>query len=401
MKFKFLFILSFLLLFTVYVFADKSILYITDNTHMSDVFNTKCVDMLQSLADDDYGKGQVNIVNVSKFDMNTTQCLELFDTLYSKKHQDAIMLMIGDSNYHNLYGFSSYIKDRDKDKPIIIKPLKNIYEINNEMLKKYAPTKKSTLTKIVGNVYNTLLGAGKDVIFEPKVIPNFQALNKDFTVDDNIIASMSIYVYAWDLIRKAKYYEAISFLQSIIEKKPSQSMLYYALGSAYLSEHAENCEQKALQCFEDGILVDPLNKDNLCYKGLVFLYMMYEGEITAEVLFFVRELSEYITFPSDDMEAILNINTVDYNEKLKVINSWILSDMEKLKNKAIKSNTKLIFINYPDDIPVNSLISEYVRNSSRVFYIENKFDIGDNLDFIVYRIASKIYDFFKKNNIIG
>ena len=129
--------------------------------------------------------------------------------------------------------------------------------------------------------------------------------------------------------------------------------------------------------------------------------MMYEGESTAEVLFFVRELSEYITFPSDDMEAILNINTVDYNEKLKVINSWILSDMEKLKNKAIKSNTKLIFINYPDDIPINSLISEYVRNSSRVFYIENKFDIGDNLDFIVYRIASKIYDFFKKNNIIG
>lgn len=400
MKFKILYFLCILLFSVTFVFAEKNVLIITDNKNETDNFNTKVINKLQKFVDTDFGKGKVKVRNISNFDMNTTQCIELFDKLYGKNHEDVIMLTIGNSNYHNLYGFSSYIKDREQDKSIVIKPLKNIYEINNEMLKKYAFTKKSTLTKIVDVVYNTLLGDKKNVMFKPNVIPKFRALSKDFIVDDNLVSSMSAYVYAWELIRKSKFDEAKIFLQSLIEKKPSQSMLYYALGSAYLLEHNENSELKALQCFEDGILVDPLNKNNLCYKGLVLLYMMYEGEITAEVLFFVRELSEFITFPSEDMEAILNINTVDYNEKLKIINSWILSDIEKLKNKAIQANTKLIFTSYPDDIPINTLISEYVKSSSRIFYIDNKFNLMDNIDSIVHTVASKIYDFFKENNII-
>ena len=178
-------------------------------------------------------------------------------------------------------------------------------------------------------------------------------------------------------------------------------MLYYALGSAYLYENNKDCEFKALQCFEDGILVDPLNKNNICYKGLVLLYMLYKGEITAEVLYFARGLNEYITFPNEELEAIMAINTVDYDKKIKVINDWILSDMEKLKNKAIVSNTKLIFTSYPEDLPINSLISEYVKNTSRVLYVDNKMDVKDNSDSVIYRFAKKMYDFLKENKIIN
>ena len=401
MKFKILFISLALLFVSNIAFSEKSILYITDNTHTSKIFNTKYIDMLKSLADDNLGKNKVNISDLSRFDLNTTQCLEIFDMLHNKEHQDAIVLTIGDSNYHNLYGFSKYMKNSNIDKAITIKSPKNVYEINSEMLKLYAVSKQSTLTKIVDNVYNSLMGSDAGTVFIPKVIPNFYILKNTFVKDDNFMATMNTYSYALDLIRREKYDEAQTFLNNIIEKKPSQSMLYYALGVAYLSENGDGCEFKALQCFEDGILVDPLNRENICYKGLAFLYMAYKGDITAEVLYFARGLNKYITFPSEEFEAIMAINTTNYDEKIEVINNWILSDMDKLKNKAVMSDTKLIFASYPEDIPINSLISEYVKNSSRVLYIDNKIDDKEISDFVVYRFAKKMYDFLRENKIIN
>lgn len=401
MRFKFLFVSIMLFFVSTIVFAEKSILYINDNTYMSNYFNTKYIDMLQTLIDDEFGKDNVNINNFSKFDMNTTQCIEFFDNIYNTNHQDAIVLMIGDSNYHNLYGFSKYIKSRHLNESIKIRDPKNIYEINNGILKLYAGSNKNTLTKIVGVVYNTLMGNGQKVSFIPKVVPSFYALKNNFKSDNNLMATLETYRYSWELINSNKYDEARTFLTSILEKKPSQSMLYYALGSAYLSENSEHCEFKALKCFEDGILVDPLNADNICYKGLVLLYMLYKGEINAEVLYFARGLNELLPVPNENLESILAINTVNYDEKIKVINDWILSDMEKLKNKAILSNTKLIFTSYPEDIPINSLISEYAKNSSRVLYIDNKIDVKDNSDSVIYRFAKKMYDFLKENKIIN
>ncbi len=401
MKFKILFVLGMSLFLSNIVFAEKSILYISDNTHISNYFNTKYIDMLQNLIDKDYVQDNVSVNNLSRFDINTTQCLELFDTMYKRGHQDSIILMIGDSNYHNLYGFSKYIKNRDINRTIKIKYPKNVYEINNEMLRAYAKTKKNTLTRIVSVVYNTLMGTGHKNFFEPKVVPNFYVLNNSFVKDNNFKATIEAYRYAWTLIRDKKYDEAKNFLKSVLEKKPSQSLLYYALGSVYLSENSKDCEYKALQCFEDGILVDPLNNENVCYKGLALIYMLYKGEITSEVLYFARELSEYITFQNEDFESIMAINTVDYNEKIKIIDSWILSDIDKLRNKAIMSNTKLIFTSYPEDLPVNSLISEYVKNNSRVLYMDNKYDDKDNSDFVIYRFAKKMYDFLKENKIIN
>ena len=121
MKFKTLIVFILLLFSFTVVFAEKSIVYVSDSVYMSDYFNTKYIDMLQSLIDDDFGKGKVNVSKVTKFDMNTTQCLELCNALFNKKYQDTIILNVGDSNYHNLYGFSAYIKDRYRDKPVVIK----------------------------------------------------------------------------------------------------------------------------------------------------------------------------------------------------------------------------------------------------------------------------------------
>ncbi|WP_372519826.1 tetratricopeptide repeat protein [Candidatus Ruminimicrobiellum ovillum] len=401
MKFKMTAVFMLICFLSSAIFADKSILYMSDSVHVSDYFNTKYIDMLQSLIDDDFGKGTVNVSKITKFDMNTTQCLEICDVLFNKKHQDTLILNVGDSNYHNLYGFAAYMKNRDRDKTVVIRENKNLYEINNEMLKLYGSTGKNTLTKVIGGVYNSLMGGGSDKTFKPKVVPNFYVLNSDFTEDNNFMATIKTYEQAWQLIRDGRFDEAKIFLSTIIEKKPSQSMLYYALGSTYLTENSEGCEAKALQCFEDGILVDPLNKLNLCYKGLELIYMLYKGEITADVLFFARGISQYITFPSESLEAIMSINTVDYDEKIQTINDWILSDIDKIRNKAFVANTNLIFVGYPDNIPINSLLSDYAKNSSKAMYMENdKINVQDNSDFTIYSMAKKIYDFLTGNRIL-
>ena len=376
MKFKIFIVLTLILFPLSVLLADKSILYISDSVHMSDSFNTKYVDMLQSLIDDDFGKGAVNVSKVTKFDMNTTQCLELCDVLFSKKHQDTVILNVGDSNYHNLYGLSEYIKNRDRNKPLVIKEDKDIYEINNEMSKLYG-SGNSNLTKIIGNVYNKLMGAGPNKTFKPKVIPNFYVLKNNFTVDTNFMATIKTYEQAWQLIKGKQYDEAKKFLTSIIDKKPSQSMLYYALGSTYLAENSEG------------------------YKGLELIFMLYKGEITAEVLFFARGLNELITFPSEGLESIMAINTIDYNEKIQIINDWILSDIDKLRNKAFTSNTNLVFAGYPDDIPINNLLSDYAKNSSKALYVENKGALQDNSDFTIYSMAKKIYEFLKGHKFLG
>ena len=312
-----------------------------------------------------------------------------------------MILNVGDSNYHNLYGFASYMRGRNRNNSVVIKEIKDMYEINNEMLKLYGSSGKGTLTKVVGGVYNKIMGAGSDKTFKPKVVPNFYALKSDFTVDTNFMATIKSYEQAWNLIRDRKFDEAKVLLSSIIEKKPSQSMLYYALGSMYLTENSEGCELKALQCFEDGILVDPLNKLNLCYKGLELIYMLYKGEITADVLFFARGISQYITFPSESLESIMAINTIDYDEKIQTINDWILSDIDKIRNKAFVSNTNLVFAGYPDKIPINNLLSDYAKNSSKAMYLENEeISADDNSDFTIYKMAKKIYDFLTGNRIL-
>ena len=94
MKFKTLFVLVLVSLISSALLADKSIMYVSDSVHVSDYFNTKYIDMLQSLIDDDFGKGAVKVDKITKFDMNTTQCLELCDVLLKNGWVKNILFLI-------------------------------------------------------------------------------------------------------------------------------------------------------------------------------------------------------------------------------------------------------------------------------------------------------------------
>ena len=125
--------------------------------------------------------------------------------------------------------------------------------------------------------------------------------------------------------------------------------------------------------------------------------MMYKGKITAEILYFARELDKFLVQTNDDFEAILNINTVDYNKKIQYINDWILSDINELEKISYKSKIKLIFLCYPKDIEINNLIYDYVKNSSRIKFLN--YNVNNN-DIDVNIIAEKMYKFLKENKIL-
>lgn len=378
-----------------YVFAEKTVLFITDNISPINSFNAKYIKAIQNFMDKDFGKNKIVLKDFSKFDINTTQCIELCDMLSKENNLQTVILMTGLSNYHNLYGFSSYMKSMGKRTSVVKTNNFDIYEINKKMLKLYSSTKET----MIGIIYKMLIGTKSSKVFKPKVIPNFYVLNGKSNNNNNILDSLEVYRNSWKLIKTKEFDKAKTLLESVLEQNPTQSMLYYALGSVYLAENKEGAQLKSLQCFEDGILADPLNVKNICYKGLAFIYMMYQGEITAEVLYFAGELDKYLNETNEDFDAILSINTVDYNKKIQYINDWILSDMDKLEKFCYKFNVKLIFLSYPKEPEFNKLIAGYVKNSSRIMYLDGNIDKynGDNETYVS---AKKMYEFLKENKVL-
>lgn len=391
MKFKTFLFLSLFISLATSVFAEKSVLFITDNLSLSDSFNTKYTKSLQDFIDKDFGKNIIILKDFSKFGMNTTQCVELCDMLSQQNNSEAIILMVGLSNYHNLYGFSSYMKSIGISRFSIKESNLDVREINNKMSKLYSVSKETILSMVYKKITDTRIK-----VFKPKVIPTFYALDNNFNTDNNIVFSIETYKKSWELINEKKFDEAKTLLQSALKKNPAQSMLHYALGSVYLAENKDS-QLKALQCFEEGILADPLNTDNICYKGLSLIYMMYQGDITAEVLYFAKELDKYLPKTNEDFDAILSINTVDYNKKTEYINDWILSDINKLEKISYKSNIKLIFLGYPKDDKINNVISNYVKNSSRIMFLDTD---NKSSDIDTYGMAEKTYKFLKENKVL-
>ncbi|MFA7074854.1 MAG: hypothetical protein WC234_06685 [Endomicrobiaceae bacterium] len=400
MRFKFLLTGFVFVVFSSIVYAaDANILYISDNIHLTDSFDAKYVDLIQNFIDEDYGKGKIQIQKISRFDINTTECFEFLEIFNQKKLPKAVILMIGEANYHNLYGFSTYIQNIDKDKPKIIPVPKTLKQVSKEISEIYGADKESG-NKIVDIAYKQIINGGRKD-FNPKVIPDFQVLKKDFSIDNNILSSVEVYRHAWTLIREKKYEKAKEFLEAVLDKKPSLSMLYYALGSLYLIEQKENAEINALKIFEEGILVEPFNRNNLCYKGLILLFMMYKGEITAEVLYFSRALNFCVPNISDEISAITTINTPNYEKKIQVIDKWILYDIAKIVQICNSENIKLVFTTYPVDVEVNKVISDdLVKGSHNTFFFSNKVSPDENADFRIYKLAKSMYSFLKNNRII-
>jgi hypothetical protein len=395
MKFKILSILILIFLAKTIFCEERVILYVSDNIHLGDNFVTKYADMLQTLMDDNYGKNVVKLKKFSKFDFNTTDCFEFLKSFNTRNYlPKTVIITIGEANQYNLRGFSSYLSKRKNAKPKKTNN-KTLKRINEEIMDIYE--QKNSLLKIAGK---QMFSNGKTE-YKPKIVPNFYALNDKFIEDPNMIASVSAYSYAWELIRAKKYNQARDFLFNIISKKSSHSMFYYALGSLYLLEQKENAETNALKIFEEGILVDMRNSRNMCYKGLIYVYMSYKGDISNDILYFARAVYEVAGDVSEEITTITTLNTSNYEIKHQTILDWALSDLDKIKELYAKNNINLVFAGYPDELKINEVVKNHIEESNDgILFFQNRFEFTGNMDYSLYNLSKKMFSFLKDRKFI-
>lgn len=398
MRFKIFTLLVFAFIFaakTVYC-EERVILYVTDNIHLGDNFVTKYADMLQTLMDDNYGKNTIRLKKFTRFDFNTTECFEFLKYFNSKNYPPkTVIITVGEANQYNLKGFSSYLA-QSKKKNAKKTNDKTLKQINEEIMDIYE--RKTSLFKLAGR---QIFSNNARSEYKPKVIPNFYALSGNFKEDPNTIASVSAYSYAWQLIREKKYVQARDFLFGVISKKSSHSMFYYALGSLYLLEQKENAETNALKIFEEGILVDIRNGRNMCYKGLMYLYMSYKGGISNDILYFARAVHAVAGDVSDEITAITTLNTSNYEIKHRTILEWALSDLDKIKNLSDKNNIKLIFASYPDEVKINEVVKNHIEQTNDgILFFQNKFEFTGNMDYSLYNLSKKMFSFLRDRKIL-
>ena len=394
MKFKKAFVFLLSIIFSSVIYAqEKSVVYIMDSSYLGE--NTReYFDKLQTSlknADD-----EISLYPISRYDINTTESLNILKKL--KKGNTVVVLKAGEANYYNLYGFSSFKRYHQTN---VKNELSSVKNISFEIAKQYGVINKNTISDVIDVVGEQLfISGGKK--FKPSVIPKFYVLNSGYENNVNVASSLASYTYAWNLINEGKFDEAYNLLTKIISKHPNQSIFHYALGSLYLLKKDENYYEKALEAFEDGILVDPFNRDNLCYKGLTVIFMMYEGKIIRDILFFSKLLEKYMPNYSKDISAILAIGNVGYDEKIELINDWIVSDMKQIKQICKSKNIKLILTSYPVTVKSEEVIKKYVRqNDEDTSFIEDKMKTNESFYEWANNSVRKIFSVLKQKGFIN
>ena len=209
MKYKIILVLFFLSFCLSYSFCEqKKIFYISDNLHLSGIFDTQYTDMLQEKLEDFYGKGSVSIDKFSRFDINTTESFEIINSTIKSNVPKAVILMVGEANYYNLYGFSNFVSG-DK-KTINQGKQKTALELNQDIANIYG-VKTKFLNNIVNAAYKQIINLSDG--YKPKVIPEFYALEDSFIKEDNLLSTMETYNDYTDFSSEIGWNLAIAYLK--------------------------------------------------------------------------------------------------------------------------------------------------------------------------------------------
>ena len=391
MKFKKILVLLFIIFFSAYGYSQKkSVVYIMDNSYLGENTRKYFHDLKTELNYAD----NVFLNSISKYDINTSESLDILKKLKSGK--TTVILKVGEANYYNLYGFSSFKRVKQKE---LKNQLSSVRDINIEMAKQYGVIDTKNIIDLVDIVGKQIFLSDKK--FKPSVIPQFYTLKHSFSQDINIVASMNSYTYVWKLINEKNFNQAHDFLVKNINKQPNNSMFHYALGSLFLLQKGDKYQENALRAFEDGILADPFNRDNLCYKGLVVMFMMYEGKIIKDILYFAGLIDTYLPNASKDVSAILSIGNATYERKIEMINEWIESDINKMKQICNEKDINLVLTSYPVSVRSEKIIRKYSNINKEVSFVDDKMKTNESLFEWINNSITKICSVLKQKGFIN
>jgi len=390
MRFAVSFVLVFFLFCPLYA-ADKkakgSVLFIADSVVLGNNGVKECLSALQNMFDKEYGKNKIEVKSYSFFDLNTSQALKLAQYTLEKQQDIRFMIvMAGEGNFYNLNGFSDYLHYEGKYLPseavISPKDADAAFKLNIAVADFYnsisasvnSPLKYSASAayrQIAGNEPKTFNG------YRAKIIPSFALLKADSkSSPDAYFADKN--KLAWSYISQKQYDKAEELLREMLAENQLNSGIYYALGSLYLARDKKYAEA-ALSAFIDGIMADPFDSGNKCYKALALMYMSYKGKILNEILYFSGVLKSFIGEINPEINAICAINSTDYDKKMSDINRWIISDIKRIDDLCRKKGAGLIINGYPPEAKAESILKNITYSVNTVF-VDNSSMMSANRD---------------------
>lgn len=351
----------------------KRVAYFGDSIVFKDTY--LFTSMLQLLLDKYAGENKVHVDNYAFFDMNTAQVSELFTDNSLKP--DLAIILSGEANFLNLTGFYEYYMSSRQGAAKTNFPSdiskEAVLKLNRKVASAYGVDKHGKVQDetVLSAVMKATFGLnGKDT-FKPKVIPEFKLLtNPDYLESINLMARVYYYNDAWESIRNGDFSGAVKILSSFTSAGDAiDPSAYYMLGIIVLNISEPDIET-ALKYFTTGILLNPYDINNPCYKGLAVVYMSFKGELSAEALFFARLLRNYTLDLIPEINAITAINVINYNEKIKSINTWIEDDFKTIRRLAAINNVPVLFLDYPKDVLANVPIKDFAQ-AAGVPFVDN------------------------------
>jgi tetratricopeptide (TPR) repeat protein len=406
------FFLAFFLFCPLYA-ADKntkkSVLFITDTIVFGNNGVKEYSSVLQNVFDKEFGKNKTEVKTYSFFDLNTSQALRLAQALLEEnKDVHCLILTVGEGNFYNLNGFSGYLSYEGKYLPrqSVISPDDSdaSFKLNLAMADFYnsisATPQSSKLKYSASAAYRQIAKSSPRLFngYRAKVIPSFVLLRPD--AGQFSTASFSDgNKLVWSYIGKKQYLKAEELLQEMLSADPLNSGIYYALGSLRLTSDKKQAEA-ALAAFEDGILTNPFDPNNKCYKALALMYMSYKGKIVNEILYFSGVLKSFIGETNPEINAICAMNSADYDDKIYDVNRWIISDVKRIDDLCRQKGVRLIVGGYPAGFKAESVLKSILYSPNAIFVDNSSISAARNSDRdkVFTEMAEKLSAASKGNN---
>jgi len=385
--------------------AKGDVFFIADTIVLGNNGVKECLSALQGMFDKEYGKNKIEIKSYSFFDLNTSQALKLARNVLEKQDVWRIIVMIGEGNFYNLNGFSDYLSYEGKYLPLsaVISPQDPdaVFKLNIAVADFYnsietaasSPLKYSASAayrQIAGNEPKAFNG------YKAKIIPSFALLRTDTkSYPDVYFAEKN--KLAWNYISQKQYGKAEDILREMLAGNQQNSGIYYALGSLYLTRDKKHAEA-ALSAFMNGIMLNPFDPGNKCYKALALMFMSYKGKILNEILYFSGVLKSFIGEISPEINAICAINSTDYDQKMSDINKWIISDIKQLDDLCRKKGVELIVNGYPSGAKAENVLRSIPYSVNTVFVDNSSISLSSNRDRnkVYLEMAEKLFTATKR-----
>ena len=277
--------------------SDYTILFLGDS-HTFGIgvpYEKNMPGQLQSLLDSKFKGKFIKVINKGVSAHNTAKVLNELDYNIDTIKPDLIILLIGQANEWNYWGYRTYLKR------------KSLFSILNDQLYRIR------IYKLIKLLFLNIKSKIKDKLSPEKLSNNNPSRDRHYNRGNLFHKNLQFDIPdAWAYEDQGEYEEAIKRFKEGIKADPSNGRNYNGLGLAY---EAQGDYEEAIKWFKEGIKADP--KDNSNYNALGRAYE--DRRIYAEAVRWFKEAIKVNPGDSNNYDGLGRVyqSQGDYAEAIR------------------------------------------------------------------------------------